>query len=1563
MHKDLTIATPSVAGSTELIVLAPIKRGLVPTLESMTYKTRAKLLLKALHSGRKNAHEVQLFRALSDAVERVGVIHSVRVAVIEGNDGSEDKILLSVNFDGAYEAYVRVIWQKSARLLDLIFCNTERHTTGWDHSYADWSKWLREHQVETPFYYGAPGLTRADVTYLRMLENFERRAKDADLATLRIATPSAEAIAWSLVVDNVDPRTGPYAQKRPSSIEPGAREGVRQGLQGLAGIYRLAELYPPGSDDGKLLKRAAHELIPEFTRMLRLLEYRPAIEQAGGARLREAIDWIDDEEALPPVRVKPPLTEDKAPPLPTTAQAGILRAYEGVITHGCLCLLSFDDAKAAAGLLSAFNTTAEGLEPATGKPRWNLSLSFAGLRACGVGEWLLDQLPLEFRQGMAQRAGLLGDIHGNHPQRWQLPQLNWPQAVDHPDLASNPATPRVALEAVHAVIQVRLGPVGAQPRDTDLRPQIGALLRALFARTPGVKPLSVQWLRRLFNATDDVVEHFGYTDGQSQPQFGRSDAWFFPNQVHLGEALLGHPNAAEVPPAFDVELKPLLQDGSFLVVRKLRQDVPAFEQAVQQAVADHAAIGLDPRLVRAKMMGRWQGSAKPLAETTPGQINDFNFVGDENGSQCPLSAHIRRCNPREQETSDAAKVQLLPGGRPARLFRRSLSYVPPVRGGDPGDSGLVFMAYNASIGEQFEVVQRWMTGGNSAGGYSGVSDPFGGVPEAGKSRWFRFEHQSHSVRMKLDGSDELAGDPRPLVRLEWGAYLFAPSLPGIAHLAALAKRTGEGAMAGLDDTALPWSADDGAQQIKALRCIEASSGAAAAADAWKAALEDPQARADYRSASIWAAVRRDYGGLLRIPYGVLVAQAAQVDAVLTNTDGLYSVGGYQKRLNESIGPIFLGLDDGPEYQRQSKACNDAISALTFKDGFEIARERAAGALQEMVAAAMRLASHQHESRWELNLDVRELTDKVLACLVERWFGLSDKGKFFKVGGFNWAWRDDGPALYPGQFNTPSRNTFQPQPGALVEDLARRQGAHLRLRMNQFLQANHKTMGGVVSRAVLGNLGADLDLAGRTIVGAIMGFVPTTEGNLRRIVAEWLRDGTLWQLRARVSANSLADPTVAYGLLQDPIRRAMQLRPVPELVWRTALQPHRLPRIDQQLGPDKLPPTEDVQAGERLILALVSATHQHLQAREPDLMPVFGGSRTAHPAPTHACPGYQAAMGIISGVLSAIVDAPVRLRPGATGILAFEGDLAPPAARQPAVKGALGGAAGLRWMKGGVNINFTPSGWGGRAVDRGRLLAWGDSWFKLNHPLTNDEWDLRWALAELGYETSGFAIHSRSGLTLREMAAAPARRDFYALVRKLPPRAVLIDGGGNDVHALHAGLQPLAEILRPDFPAAPFRPGAVASFIHDRLAGQLDTVLKNVIDATEGKLPIFVHGYDHPLPDGTGFPLTPGPWLQPIIKGIHRYGADHQGATIMKELIDELNLMIGKLAQTYAGQQVHHLKLTGLLAQQPGYELPGGGYRRYWLNELHPSIEGYRVLARAVHAQMEAVFVKLAQPKP
>src|ERR1700746_1204680 len=51
--------------------------------------------------------------------------------------------------------------------------------------------------------------------------------------------------------------------------------------------------------------------------------------------------------------------------------------------------------------------------------RWvTLAFTWNGLRALGVPEESLATFPDEFREGMAARAGILGDTGANHPGHW-----------------------------------------------------------------------------------------------------------------------------------------------------------------------------------------------------------------------------------------------------------------------------------------------------------------------------------------------------------------------------------------------------------------------------------------------------------------------------------------------------------------------------------------------------------------------------------------------------------------------------------------------------------------------------------------------------------------------------------------------------------------------------------------------------------------------------------------------------------------------------------------------------------------------------------------------------------------------------------------------------------------------------------------------------------------------------------------------------------------------------------------------------------------------------------------
>jgi deferrochelatase/peroxidase EfeB len=1315
-----------------------------------------------------------------------------------------------------------------------------------------------------------------------------------------------------------------------------------------------------------LLHRAARELLPEIVWALDNFpdEIGESIWTAAGQRLFRQLKWLTDtKENLPAVRVPPPLPKD-TPKYPTESiQGGILRPYDGV-TDGCLCLLSLDNLAAAKSLLESVKPTTDDIEVTPDLPLVNIAFTPNGLRACGLENNQIDWFPIEFRQGMEARAGLLGDVRGNHPRRWKLPTLNWPEAIDNPDWKPTDDRVSIAFDAVHVMIQIRIaGAAGYRAIGDSSRKIIAQTFHKLLDTLKGVRPLSVQWMSRM-QSVGQVVDHFGFTDGQSQPQFiFDAKKIAYPNQVHLGEVLVGYDNAAESAADQEVnkseERRKLLGDGSFLVVRKLRQNVEVLRRAVDRiVVADSGnASPLSADKVMASMMGRWTANSsnglggKPLIPPEANDPNGFNYLYDVKGEVCPIGAHIRRANPRTFPTPDPLQP---PGERPPRLMRRSLPYGPPVsaRGNDI-DRGLIFMAYNACIGEQFEVIQRWLTGGNSSSGLSSATCPFLGVSETGRTRFFRFEHAERTIRMPLDGENDLGTEPDPIVQLQWGLYLFTPSLTALKFMQEVASKA---------SIQIEWSADEGAKHISQLRLIEQEFDADVAAQAWKAALEDPDSVANYHSASIWAAIRRDYGGVLRIPYGILVAERALVDEVLSNQEGRYSVGGYQKRLNETIGPIFLGLDDGAdgEYQLQSAICNDEIMKLDFTMGFNPAREAANAAIDEFINDAIWLAKLNEVDRWELNIDCREIIDRTLARLCEAWFGLvSNEAGPFLAGGFDWNWRTGEPALYPGHFTAPSRYTFQPQPGDPSKQLAVLHGTTLRANMLAFLTANQNTISAPITRAVLDKFGAT-DLTARTIVGAMMGFLPSTDGNLRKVFNEWCRDGSLWSLRAKVSPQSLKDWPTASALLAGPMRNTIQLRPVPEQIWRTTVSLHSLgtdPDCQVLLRP-----------GEKVILSLVSATQQDLaDGNPPDVFRIFGGKRNAKPdQPTHACPGYRSAIGAMIGILSAVLDRSEALRPGpAAGVLTYEGKIERTKSISPA------------W----VLPEEVKTG------NKGTLLAFGDSWLSIKDPVFN--YDLLRAFREIGFDTTYFTQHAHPKQRLEEMhAVSPANNNsIYGLIRSLVlqsannskplPIAILVDGGGNDItHSSsstdsfiegfsngatfdEAGFRkkceqhgigsPLDDMILPKSSAQSIDSAKLDSFLK-RMGGYLVKILLQLTEASSSPsngspmIPILVFAYDFPIPDG--FPTIPSrcPSLKPCFD---RKGYSvAEGTEIMRELICRLNLEYERVISTLssASTKIKFLRLTGTLEKQPDFDQ---GYKIYWNNELHPSKKGYAVLANCI----------------
>jgi hypothetical protein len=121
---------------------------------------------------------------------------------------------------------------------------------------------------------------------------------------------------------------------------------------------------------------------------------------------------------------------------------------------------------------------------------------------------------------------------------------------------------------------------------------------------------------------------------------------------------------------------------------------------------------------------------------------------------------------------------------------------------------------------------------------------------------------------------------------------------------------------------------------------------------------------------------------------------------------------------------------------------------------------------------------------------------------------------------------------------------------------------------------------------------------------------------------------------------------------------------------------------------------------------------------------------------------------------------------------------------------------------------------------------------------------------------------------------------------------------------------------------------------------LTAVTELCVTTTGHTIPIFVHGYDRPVPDGRGFAggwPFPGPWLRP---GFHQKGFlnQNQNKETVGILIDRFNDMIKSVAADKRFPHVRYVDLRGTLPT-------GVNYDEWWGNELHPTRKGFKAVAQ------------------
>jgi hypothetical protein len=200
------------------------------------------------------------------------------------------------------------------------------------------------------------------------------------------------------------------------------------------------------------------------------------------------------------------------------------------------------------------------------------------------------------------------------------------------------------------------------------------------------------------------------------------------------------------------------------------------------------------------------------------------------------------------------------------------------------------------------------------------------------------------------------------------------------------------------------------------------------------------------------------------------------------------------------------MDDSPAYRAQSEAVNKEIMGLEAEDTYEIAWLAATEKLDRIVNLAKKQAEQAHDTSYQTTFDAREVFDEALGALCEAWYGLKDDPEHrFRRGPVDWFWQLGQPPLYPGHFHALSRNMFQPHPGPLVRQTSESYGQALRGAMAAFVQ-DHLQRSSVPQRPEGGNAPlaaatmhaltsnqADPELAARTMVGVLMGFIPTISG--------------------------------------------------------------------------------------------------------------------------------------------------------------------------------------------------------------------------------------------------------------------------------------------------------------------------------------------------------------------------------------------------------------------------------------------------------------------------------------
>ena len=286
--------------------------------------------------------------------------------------------------------------------------------------------------------------------------------------------------------------------------------------------------------------------------------------------------------------------------------------------------------------------------------------------------------------------------------------------------------------------------------------------------------VTIEYGHAIKNANGDGLEHNGYVDGISQPLFLKDEI----------DEYIKFNNLKSQPVHFDPSADPnlvLISDplvnqkdcyGSYFVFRKLEQDVFGFKKAeeiIGKKMYPNDKDEEKREIAGAMLVGRFEDGTPVLISDKPdlinsGNINNFDYSSDPSGGKCPHFAHIRKTNTRPLQPTETAPPVMARRGIPFGHRDVDAATDPTHHQLPKKGVGLLFMSYQASLENQFEVIQKGLFGEDP--------DPLLGITS---KTTYKFPNP-------WDTTTNTTSDFNQFIIMKGGEYFYAPSIPFFENL-------------------------------------------------------------------------------------------------------------------------------------------------------------------------------------------------------------------------------------------------------------------------------------------------------------------------------------------------------------------------------------------------------------------------------------------------------------------------------------------------------------------------------------------------------------------------------------------------------------------------------------------------------------------------------------------------------------------------------------------------------------------------------------------------------------